>query len=143
MKVFTIGYTQKSAEEFFTLLKHPDIVRIVDVRLNNVSQLAGFTKKNNLEYFLKEICDKEYIHRLDLAPTKDMLDEYKENHDWSHYVTVFTELLRQRDISNTFPEELIDGSCFLCAEPTPENCHRRLVVECLQRKWSGLDIVHL
>lgn len=144
MKVFTIGFTQKNAEQFFTLLKRPDLKRVVDIRLNNVSQLAGFTKRDDLRYFLKEICNIDYVHRPDLAPTKEILDAYKKaREDWGVYEQKFNALLSQRRIEQKVPRELIDGSCLLCSESTPQQCHRRLVVEFLQKKWDDLEIKHL
>lgn len=143
MRAFTIGYTQKTPEEFFTLLNNPQITRVVDIRLSNNNPFAGFTKKNYLEYFLRAICNLDYIHRLDLAPTKAMFVAYKNSHDWAAYETSFLELLRQRNINNIFTEAMVNGSCFLCSEPTPEQCHRRLVVEYLQSRWRNLEIIHL
>ncbi len=144
MKVFTIGFTKKNAEQFFSKLKQPGLVRLVDVRLNNVSQLAGFTKKDDLRFFLKEILGIEYIHLPDLAPTKDILDEYKKNGgNWSVYESKFIELMNKRRIEEKVSKEIIDGGCLLCSEPTPENCHRRLVAEYLKSKWGDLEIVHL
>lgn len=144
MKVFTIGFTQKNAEQFFTLLKRPGLKRVVDIRLNNVSQLAGFTKRDDLRYFLKEICQLDYVHRPDLAPTKEILDDYKKaKEDWQVYERKFITLLTQRRVEQKFPRELLDGGCLLCSEPTPNQCHRRLVVEYLQMKWGDLEIRHL
>ncbi len=144
MKVFTIGFTKKNAEQFFTRLKQPGLVRLVDARLNNVSQLAGFTKKDDLRFFLREINGIDYVHRPDLAPTKEILDEYKKNGgDWSTYERKFMELMALRRIEEKVPKELIDGGCLLCSEPTPEHCHRRLVAEYLRSRWGDLEIIHL
>ncbi len=144
MKVFTIGFTKKNAEQFFTRLKQPGLVRLVDARLNNVSQLAGFTKKDDLRFFLREINGIDYVHRPDLAPTKEILDEYKKNGgDWSTYERKFMELMARRRIEEKVPKELIDGGCLLCSEPTPEHCHRRLVAEYLRSRWGDLEIIHL
>lgn len=144
MKVFTIGFTKKNAEQFFTRLKQPGLVRLVDARLNNVSQLAGFTKKDDLRFFLQEINGIDYVHRPDLAPTKEILDEYKKNGgDWSTYERKFMELMARRKIEEKVPKELIDGGCLLCSEPTPEHCHRRLVAEYLRSRWGDLEIIHL
>jgi uncharacterized protein (DUF488 family) len=145
MHIFTIGFTKKTAEQFFGLLKRHGIKRLVDVRLNNVSQLAGFAKREDLQFFLKEICGADYVHELLLAPTQDMLDTYKKERGlWSEYEKEFLELMAFRKI-----EERIDRSLFevpatlLCSEPTAENCHRRLVVEYLQGKWTDLTVKHL
>jgi uncharacterized protein (DUF488 family) len=144
MKVFTIGFTRKNAEQFFTRLKQPGLVQLVDVRLNNVSQLAAFTKKNDLSFFLREINGIAYVPRPDLAPTKEILDEYKKNGgDWLTYERKFMELMSQRGIEKNFPRKDIDGSCLLCSEPTPEYCHRRLIAEYLRLHWGGLEIIHL
>lgn len=144
MKIFTIGFTKKTAEQFFNRLKQPGLVRIVDSRLNNVSQLAGFTKKNDLRFFLGEICDIDYVHLIQLAPTQDILDAYKKNGgDWATYERQFLALLAQRRIEETVDRKLIDGGCLLCSEPTPEHCHRRLVAEYLCDRWENVQIQHL
>lgn len=144
MRVFTIGFTKKNAEQFFTRIKQPGLVRLVDARLNNVSQLAGFTKKEDLRFFLREINGIDYVHRPDLAPTKEILDEYKKNGgDWSTYERKFMELMVRRRIEDKVPKELIEGGCLLCSEPTPEHCHRRLVAEYLRSRWGDVGIVHL
>lgn len=144
MKVFTIGFTQKSAEQFFTRLQQPGLLRIVDTRLNNVSQLAGFTKKNDLRFFLRQIANIDYVHLPQLAPTQDILNAYKKNGgDWSVYERQFLELLAQRRIEETLDRGLIEGGCLLCSEAIPEHCHRRLVAEYLSRHWGCLEILHL
>ena len=144
MKIFTIGFTKKTAEQFFNRLKQPGLVRIVDSRLNNVSQLAGFTKKNDLRFFLEKICDIDYVHLIQLAPTQDILDAYKKNGgDWATYERQFLALLAQRRIEETVDRKLIDGGCLLCSEPTPEHCHRRLVAEYLCDRWENVQIQHL
>ena len=144
MKVFTIGFTKKNAEQFFSRLKQPGLVRLIDARLNNVSQLAGFTKKDDLRFFLDRINKIDYFHRPDLAPTKDILDAYKKNGgDWATYERHFLDLMASRRIDTTVPKELIDGACLLCSEPTPEHCHRRLVAEYLRSRWGDLEIRHL
>jgi uncharacterized protein (DUF488 family) len=112
MKLFTIGFTKKSAEGFFTKLQKSGVKRLVDVRLNNVSQLAGFTKKDDLRYFTKAICHIEYIHVPTLAPTRDILDAYKKNKgDWSVYEQQFLDLMVKRRIEETVPREVLDGGC--------------------------------
>src|SRR5271157_6132758 len=137
MTIFTIGFTRKSAETFFTRLKEARVRRSVDVRLNNVSQLAGFTKKGDLRYFTKAICGIEYVHLPELAPTADILDSYKKrkNADWQAYERRFVELMRSRRIDKIVPRELLADGCLLCSEETPEHCHRRLVAEYLREKW--------
>jgi uncharacterized protein (DUF488 family) len=144
MKLFTIGFTKKNAEQFFTRLRQPGLVRLVDVRLNNVSQLAGFTKKSDLTFFLREICDLDYVHLTELAPEQDILDAYKKNGgDWSVYEDKFLALMAARRVEETVDRELIAGGCLLCSEPTPEHCHRRLVAEYLRQKWGDVEVEHL
>lgn len=144
MRVFTIGFTKKSARRFFEMLRRSGAKRVVDVRLNNVSQLAGFAKKDDLAYFLKEICSMEYVHLSELAPTQEILDEYKKHHgDWTTYETRFLALMKQRRIEDTVSREVIADGCLLCSEDKPQLCHRRLVAEYLKQNWNDLDIVHL
>ena len=142
--IFTIGFTKKNAEIFFTLLANSGVKRVIDTRLNNVSQLAGFTKKVDLEYFLKEIANIEYVHLLDLAPTKNILDDYKKKKiDWKTYEEEFLHLLAKRKIEEKLNPELFDKSCLLCSEAKPHYCHRRLVAEYLNSKWGNASICHL
>jgi uncharacterized protein (DUF488 family) len=144
MKAFTIGFTKKNAHQFFSLIKEHEIERILDIRLNNISQLAGFTKRDDLRYFLKKICGVEYLHLPELAPTKEILDAYKKTkEDWSVYESKFHSLMVQRKIEKKVSREIVDGSCFLCSESTPEQCHRRLVVEYLQSCWGDFEVNHL
>lgn len=143
MKIFTIGFTKKSAEQFFNRLKQPGLVRVVDTRLNNTSQLAGFTKKRNLEFFLHEICKLGYVHLPELAPTQEILDAYKASGEWSNYERQFLSLMAERRIEDQVDKSILDGGCLLCSEATPEHCHRRLVAEYLRRKWGDVEIVHL
>ena len=145
MKIFTIGFTKKSAETFFTRLKNAGVKRLVDVRLNNVSQLAGFTKRDDLRYLTKAICGIEYVHTPTLAPTSEILDPYKKqkNGDWPLYERQFLDLMRARRIEETVSRDLLDGGCLLCSEETPHHCHRRLVAEYLKEKWDGIEIEHI
>lgn len=143
MKIFTIGFTKSSAEEFFSRLRRADVKRLIDVRLNNVSQLAGFAKKNDLRYFSKAICNIEYEPFPELAPTQEMLDEYrKKKGSWSDYAKKFLELMALRKIEN-IDRARLDGGCLLCSEDKPHHCHRRLVAEYLQNKWGNVEIEHL
>lgn len=144
MKLFTIGFTKKNAEKFFGLLRGSGAKRLVDVRLNNVSQLAGFAKKDDLAYFVKEICGMDYVHVPELAPTQDILDEYKKNKgDWAVYEQKFLELMRRREIEKKVPRNLVDDGCLLCSEDKPHHCHRRLVAEYLKDHWGDVEIKHL
>ncbi len=144
MRVFTIGFTQTSAEHFFSRLQQAKVKKMLDVRLNNVSQLAGFAKRDDLRYFLRAVASIDYEHRTELAPTQPMLDAYKkEKSPWADYERRFLELMAARKIEETVPREALDGACLLCSEDTAHQCHRRLVVEYLRGKWGDLDIVHL
>ena len=144
MKVFTIGFTKKSARQFFDVLRKSGAKRIVDVRLNNVSQLAGFAKRDDLAFFLKEVCVMDYVHLPDLAPTQEMLDEYKKlKGDWKTYEARFLDLMDKRHIENRIPKEVVAEGCLLCSEEKPHHCHRRLVAEYLRGHWGDLDISHL
>ena len=144
MKIFTIGFTRKPAEVFFARLQNAGVGRLVDVRLNNTSQLAGFAKKDDLRYFTKAICDIDYVHLPQLAPTAAILDAYKKekNGDWELYQRQFVELITSRQIEN-LPRETLDGACLLCSEEKPHRCHRRLVAEYLAEKWGGVEIEHI
>jgi uncharacterized protein (DUF488 family) len=144
MKIFTIGFTKKSAELFFAKLKSAGVKRLIDIRLNNVSQLAGFAKQDDLRYFAKAICDIDYVHLIDLAPTKDILDAYKKNNgDWNMYQRNFLQLMKIRRVEDNVPRALLDGGCLLCSEDKPDHCHRRLVAEYLREKWGEVEIEHL
>jgi uncharacterized protein (DUF488 family) len=144
MKIFTIGFTKKSAESFFTKLQLPDVGRVVDVRLNNVSQLAGFSKRDDLRYFLRAICRIDYLHLLELAPTQLILDEFKKHKgDWNLYERQFLDLMARRQIERNVPRGLLEGACLLCSEDKPAHCHRRLVAEYLRSKWGDVEIEHI
>lgn len=144
MKVFTIGFTKKSAKKFFDLLRSSGTKRVVDVRLNNVSQLSGFAKRDDLQYFLKEICGIEYSHLPELAPTQEMLDDYRKRHkDWNKYEKDFLALMEMRRIENTIPKEVIAEGCLLCSEDKPHHCHRKLVAQYLKEHWGDLEVRHL
>lgn len=145
MEIYSIGFTKKSARDFFDLLREAGIRRLVDVRLNNVSQLAGFTKRDDLAFFLREICEAEYQHEPILAPTQELLDAYKKQKGaWADYERDFLDLMRSRRI-----EEKVDRASFnvptvlLCSEPTAEHCHRRLVLDYLGLHWPGIRPIHL
>lgn len=144
MKLSTIGFTKKSAQRFFELLKQSGARRIVDVRLHNQSQLAGFAKRDDLAWIAHEVCGVEYIHVPDLAPTKELLSEYRQgNILWEDYESQFLELMRDRQIEATVSKEIVSEGCLLCSEDQPHFCHRRLVAEYLKEKWGGLEINHL
>lgn len=145
MEISTIGFTKKSASEFFGSLKEAGIKRLIDVRLNNVSQLAGFTKRDDLSFFLREICGIDYMHELLLAPEQDMLNEYrKRKGSWSTYESRFLNLMKARRIEDQLDRRLFDVPLvLLCSEPSPEHCHRRLVAEYLQSNWLDVSLRHL
>jgi uncharacterized protein (DUF488 family) len=145
INVCTIGFAEKKAEGFFGLLKGSQATHLMDVRLNNVSQLAGFTKKDDLRFFVKEILGWKYSHVPELAPTKDILDSFKKHGgDWAVYEDAFINLMERRRIETTFSMNDFDKACLLCSEHKPHHCHRRLVVEYLNSKWGGnMSIKHL
>ncbi|MFN4090967.1 MAG: DUF488 family protein [Alphaproteobacteria bacterium] len=144
MKLFTIGFTKKAAAKFFGLLRASGAKRVVDVRLNNVSQLAGFAKKDDLAFFLKELAGMDYVHVPELTPTQEMLDAYKkEKGDWKQYEQRFLGLMRERRIEEKLPRSLFEGGCLLCSEDKPHHCHRRLVGEYLQQHWGDVEVQHL
>ena len=144
IKIFTIGFTRKTAEEFFTLLLRAGVQRVVDIRLNNTSQLAGFTKKEDLGYFLKAIAGIDYFHRPDLAPTQQIMDAFKKNKgSWPDYERDFLALLRARKVESGISPELLHDACLLCSEEKPLHCHRRLVAEYFRSKWDNVEITHL
>lgn len=143
--VYTIGFTKKSAETFFETIKKSGVKRLLDVRLNNSSQLAAFAKKDDLAYFLKEICGIEYVHIPMLAPTQEMLDQYKKGKgDWKEYEAKFNKLIKERRIEDNLDRRLFDVPCvLLCSESTAEHCHRSLVLNYLQNCWGDINIQHL
>jgi len=144
MKIFTIGFTKKSAESFFTKLQCAGVKHLVDVRLNNISQLAGFTKRDDLRYFTKAICNIDYVHLPDLAPTQDILDAYKKHKgDWGLYERQFLDLMTMRRIEDKVSHQMLESSCLLCSEDKPHHCHRRLVAEYLKKKWGDVEIEHI
>jgi uncharacterized protein (DUF488 family) len=142
---FTIGFTKTNAEGFFDRLLKAGVKNVIDVRLNNTSQLAGFAKASDLAYFLSKIGSIGYVHRPLLAPTEGMLKEYKkEKGDWGQYERKFVNLMQERQIETRLKPEMFEGGCLLCSEATPHHCHRRLVCEYLNSKWDGaLTVRHL
>ncbi|MGB7587861.1 MAG: DUF488 domain-containing protein [Solirubrobacterales bacterium] len=146
MKVFTIGFTHTNAENFFGRLKSNCIERLLDVRLLNTSQLAGFAKRNDLPYFLRELVGADYEHAPLLAPTQEMLDAYKKEGSvsWEEFEGGFLALMRERRIETGLNREDFERrTVLLCSEETADHCHRRLVAEYLAERWRGLEIVHL
>ena len=145
MEIYSIGFTQKSAAEFFGTLKKHGIELLLDVRLNNTSQLAGFAKQADLAYFLREICGAEYEHEPLLAPTQEILDAFKKRKgDWNVYEVTYLKLISGRKVESKLSQAAFEKrTVLLCSEPTAEHCHRRLALEYLQRHWDGVIIRHL
>lgn len=146
MNLFTIGFTKKSAKDFFELIKLYEIDLLIDIRLNNKSQLAGFTKGNDLEYFLKEICNCKYKHCLEYAPTKEILDNYKKSKiTWETYENEYYLLMNERNNFKDFYKNYISykNICLLCSEPTPEYCHRRLAAEMILKYNENIVLKHI
>lgn len=143
MNLFTIGFSQKNAEDFFSILKSNNVIRLIDIRLNNKSQLAGFTNVKHLPYFLK-IHDIEYLYRPDFAPSKELLNRYKNKFiSWKEYEFEYNKILAQRNIIDKINWNIFKDSVLLCSEPTAEQCHRRLLAEYLSKMKSDLKIKHL
>lgn len=148
MIVFTIGFTKKDARTFFETLTMNGIELLLDIRLNNKSQLAGFAKGRDLEYFMKKICKADYLHNTIYAPTKELLDGYKKGVvSWEEYVEVYNDLIQRRNVKKTFESEVskeYKRVCLLCSEETPEKCHRRLLAEYLESQIEVVEqIIHL
>lgn len=145
VKLYTIGFTGKSAEEFFTLLQKAKVRKVIDTRIHNVSQLAGFAKSGDLEYFLRAVAGIEYEHNLDFAPTKELLSEYREKKlSWEQYEKKYLALLHKRNVARYAPQAVyLNASCFLCSEHEPDHCHRRLLAEYLHHVNTSIEINHL
>lgn len=145
MDVTTIGFTKTTAEGFFNRLRQAGVKRLIDVRLHNSSQLAGFAKAEDLPYFLKELCDADYVHEPLLAPTEEIMTAFKkEKGPWDVFQRHFLGLMQERKIETKLKPQLFQNACLLCSEDTPHHCHRRLVCEYLNDKWDGtLMVKHL
>lgn len=145
MEIHTIGFTQRTAADFFETLKRARIKRVIDVRLTNKSQLAGFAKQDDLAFFLKELCGAEYVHEPTLSPPKDLRDAYRNKEiAWDEYEERFLAVLEQRKVEDAVDKQLFDmPTALLCSEPEPDHCHRRLVAEYLHKRWGNVKIVHL
>jgi len=142
--LYTIGFSGHNAKDFFLKLRDNEVKLILDVRLFNVSQLSGFAKRDDLKFFLSELCTCEYKHILKLAPTKSLLDDYKANRiDWNEYEKQFYTLMKERDVAKKVSVKDLDNACLLCSENTPDKCHRRLVAEYFQKEFPKLRIKHL
>lgn len=145
MKLFTIGFTRKTAREFFTILQESKIDVLMDIRLRPDSQLAGFSKQEDLKYFLERLINSKYVHLPALAPTPEILDSYRQDKNWNKYEVAFQALMDHRNIPEVLDKTLFEekNCCLLCSEPTTEKCHRRLVAERLAAYWSEIQIIHL
>jgi uncharacterized protein (DUF488 family) len=145
LEIATIGFTKTTASGFFDRIRKSGVKKVVDVRLHNTSQLAGFAKAEDLAYFLKEICGADYVHLPILAPTDDILKNYKRDKgDWGVYQGLFLKLMAERQIESRMNPKMLQHSCLLCSEATPHHCHRRLVCDYLNDKWGGsLSVRHL
>jgi len=145
MEIYSIGFTKKSASQFFGALKSHGIERLLDVRLNNTSQLAGFAKRGDLAYFLGEICNSTYEHEPLLAPTEEILDAYKkQKQSWESYSQAYLALICSRKVESAIPMESFEKrTVLLCSEASAEHCHRRLALEYLQQQWDGVVVRHL
>lgn len=144
INLYTIGSSGKNAETFFNILKNNGIISLIDVRLNNTSQLSGFTKKDDLKFFLDKICGIKYIHLPILSPTESILKDYKNKKiTWDDYESKYLNLIKDRDIEKELFNINLDRSCLLCSEKTPDNCHRRLAAEFLKSKGKIDTITHI
>jgi len=146
MKLYTIGFTQKTAQQFFELLRDNGVQRVVDIRISPQGQLAGFAKQDDLPYFLDKLAKHcGYLYMPLLAPTKEMMHTYREGGNWTRYAARFEALMDQRNIPAALDRSLFESaaSCLLCSEPTADQCHRRLVAERLAKHWRHVEIVHL
>ncbi len=145
MRLYTIGFTRKTAERFFGLLTEHGVERVIDVRLRPGGQLAGFAKRDDLAYFLPQLANCDYLHLAALAPSPEILSDYRHDADWDRYVARFEALMDERQIPESLdPDRFRERvSCLLCSEEPPERCHRRLVAERLVRAWPSVETVHL
>ena len=145
MKLFTIGFTQCTAESFFGRLRASGSKRLIDVRLHNVSQLAGFAKRDDLRYFARELCGMDYVHLPVLAPTAAMFDRFRKGRGtWDEYERAFLDLMAERQVETQLDPAMFEGACLLCSEAEPHHCHRRLVADYLGSKWKGsMEVAHL
>lgn len=144
MKLYTIGFTQKSAEDFFRRIRTRRVKCLIDIRIHPDGQLSGFARKDDLPFFLNELSDGcGYRYLPDLAPTKEILKAYRESGDWNLYVKRFESLMEERSIPATLQPNDFDEACLLCSEDNPDQCHRRLVAERLAKNWENVEIIHI
>lgn len=145
MHIYTIGFTQKSAERFFGVLAQYDIGRLIDIRLHPDGQLAGFTRQRDLPYFLRELIGCEYYHFDFLAPSEEILKDYRKDKDWGKFEQRYRRLMEERSaVQHLSPSFFAERPCcFLCSEHLPDKCHRRLLAERLASEWPDVRVVHL
>jgi uncharacterized protein (DUF488 family) len=145
MRLSTIGFTQKSAEQFFDLIRINSVDVLVDIRLHPDGQLAGFAKRGDLTFFLRRLANCDYRHMPSLAPSEEILKDYRNDRDWSRYVSRFETLMDERRVPQSLDRTLFEDNdcCLLCSEATPDRCHRRLIAERMARAWRDVAIVHL
>jgi len=146
MKLYTIGFTKKTAEEFFNLLIENKVKTIIDIRRNNKSQLAGFAKENDLKFFLKQIANIKYIHLSEFAPDEILLKNYRSKKiDWNQFEEKYLDQIEKYENWENFDIDLLQDGCFLCSEYSPSKCHRRLLAEFFLKKFGDktIQIVHL
>ena len=144
IRLYTIGFTEKSAETFFQLLEHNQVKKIIDTRVNNNSQLSGFAKGRDLAFFAKQLVNINYEHQLKFAPSKELLGGYRKKEiSWDEYAEVYIDLLDERNIRGEVDIASLHECCLLCSEHTAEKCHRRLLAEYLQEFNSNIEIIHL
>jgi uncharacterized protein (DUF488 family) len=145
MRLFTIGFTRKTAEQFFGLLVDAGVQRVIDIRLNNTGQLAGFTRAQDLPWFLEIIGGIGYRHEPLLAPTDDILKSYRKDkaRGQAEFERRFKAMLRERKVDRALDPAEFDNACLLCSEHEPEDCHRSLVAAFLGKHWGGVEVVDL
>ena len=143
MRLYTIGFTKSSAESFFSRLREAGVTRVVDVRISNTSQLAGFAKRDDLAFFLREIGGIAYEHRLELAPSEELFKAYRGGGSWEELERGYRALLAERAVDASIDASALDGAALLCSEAEPDQCHRRLAAEYLEAAWPGVEVEHL
>lgn len=145
VELYTIGFTQKTAEQFFGLLRRHHVTTVVDTRVHPDSQLSGFARKRDLPYLLRELANCDYLHRLDMAPTEALLKQYRQDKSWALYEAAFNTLLEERRLVENLDKAwwAAQRACLLCSEHEPDHCHRRLVAEYLAAQWEKVEIIHL
>lgn len=143
--VYTIGYERRPLSQLIGALRAAGVDAVIDIRLRNTSQLAGYTKRDDLAFLLQEGFGIAYEHHPELAPTDDILDAYRRDEDWEVYQARFRPLLADRQAEQTGHDILARYRtvCLLCSEPTADRCHRRLVADYWAEQIPSLRVVHL